>query len=68
MKFETEFMYKNVEIKITKFFGYNYCFQYAGVDYYGLDEYSSIEFVKISAKIHVDQIIRKDGDELGIGA
>lgn len=67
MKTELEFMYKNVEIKITRFFGYNYHFWYANKLYQSEDQYLDIEYVKLSAKLHVDQIIRKDGDDLNIG-
>ncbi len=69
MKIEQEFMYKNVEIQIVKFFGYNYHFYYANIDYYGHEEYTDINFVRFTAMNRVDQIIRKDqGDDLEIGA
>ncbi len=54
-----EFLYNNIEIHITKQFGWAYNFKYAGNEYYSNGNYINLENCKIDAKSHVDRICNR---------
>ena len=66
IKYDIEFYYHNIEIKIFNLFGYGYVFNYAGTEYTSNSAYLTLDLAKEKAKIHADQILtkRKLGDDL----
>lgn len=61
MKLESEFMYRGVQVKIRKSFGYQYRFIYSDQGYSCF--YDNLENSKEGAKKHIDKLIDKTLDK-----